>query len=87
MSIKRESSKLVTVNPSANLKRGSIEKSPLMALCGPQDISCQCVLTMVMAMILDNSLFNGNSTKQTVNFNFSPGSPATLQFGCRILFS
>ena len=49
----------------------------------PWDISGQSLLTM--GKILDDSWFNGTSTKPTVNLNSSPGSPATMKLGSIIL--
>lgn len=61
----------------------SIEKFALMVLCCPWDISCQSVRTM--GKTLDDSLFNGKSTKQTVNLNSSPRSPETVKLGSSVL--
>lgn len=38
-----------------------------------------------MGKTLDDSLFNGKSTKQTVNLNSSPRSPETVKLGSSVL--
>lgn len=76
--------KLAIPIPSANLKCGSIHRDICTdGIICPWDISGQSLLTV--GNILDDSWFNGTSTKPTVNLNSSPGSPATMKLGSIIL--